>query len=263
MGDKIQLNHHSAAVIPFFLGDKGDIHFVFEQKDPAYKKPFFDGALNGEGGNFEKGVHTDKSPEMTLMREVREEFWDAYEAPESLNALLGQEFLTREPQVAVKYDDKSVKRLKGAMILLTERMKYSESYIMTVQPPITKTELKYGSSIFVKQLSKEERSELEAMIKDFDGKLTTDNLKWGSKIGIFSLKDINEKNMKFSWGYCGVINMLLRREYLPRQPMGVIRPLNLVQMESMSTTVDFLVKPGVPSYESFEMAHEYLVKQKK
>jgi len=267
MGEKIVLNHHSAAIIPFFIDDKGDLHFVFEHKDPGYKKPFFDDGLNGEGGNYEKGVHKDASPKVTVVREVSEEFWAAYEAPESLNALLGQEFIAREPQVVAKYDDKSVKRLKQAVPILTAGMKYAGSYIMTVQPPITKTELRYGSSIFVKELSKDESGELEAMVKEFDGKLTTDNLKWGSKISVVSLRQINERNMKFAWGYCSVVNSLLRNECLPRQPVGVIRPLSLVQVADMP---HLDAAPGlrdansVPTYESFENAnYAYFVKQKK
>lgn len=259
MGDKIKLNHHSASVLPYNIDKNGDLQFILEQKDPAYKKPFFDSGVNFEGGNREKGVHTDISPEATVKREIREEFWDMYEASESLNALLGQEFIVKEPKTAGKYDEKSVQRLKQAVPIFIKGMNYAGDYIMTVNAPITKTPLVYASSIFLKKLSEEEFKAMEELIKEFDGKLTTDNLKWGSRITAVSLRQINEQNIKCAWGYCGIINSLLRKGQLPSQPTNIIRPLTLVENIELTLTENF--PKGIPNYDVYEKTYEYLVKK--
>jgi len=233
MGEVIKLNHHSAAVLPYHLDLEGRLHFVLEQKDPKYKAPYFDNGLNFLGGNWEKGVNTDLSPKDVVERETPEEFWDKYEAPESLNSLLGQEFLKREPEVMVKYDLKSVERIKQVGKIVGSSLGYAGNYIVRVLPPITKSELVYGSSIFTRVLSEQEFKTICDVAQEFEGRLTTDNLKWGSKTVVVTLDDINHKNRKFSWGYCNMVNMMFQHSFLPKQPCGVARPLNLVKIEGM------------------------------
>ncbi len=258
-------NHHSAGLLPYFVHPKGGLTFILEQKDPKYKSPFFDSGLNFEGGNCEKGLHPDKNPKETLVREVSEEFWAQYEAPESLNTLLGQEFITREPDVVKKYDERNVRRIQQAVPLLTEGMEYVISYRVSVNPPITKTPLQYASSIFAKQLSEGEFSQLEAMIKEFDGRLTTDNLKWGGRIVAVSLSEINNKNMKFSWGYDHIVNDMLPRLKILRQPHGVLRTMSdLVKIEVMQYLESIRIPFDTgPTYEDTEKSgYQYLDKKK-
>ncbi len=76
----IELNHHSASILPYHLDLEDRLNFVLERKSPDYKKPFFDNALNFFGGNWEKGKYNEKSPEETVSREIKEEFWISYEA---------------------------------------------------------------------------------------------------------------------------------------------------------------------------------------
>ncbi len=251
----MNFNHHSASVLPFHLDLEGKLHFVMEQKDSGYKAPFFDNGLNFLGGNWEKGIHSDKSPVETVDREINEEFWEKYEAPESLNALLGQEFLAREPQVAALYGASDVQRIKQVVPLFLSGMKHAGDYAVTVNPPITKTPLIYGSTIFVKSLSADELKNIEQILKEFDGKLTTDNLKWGSRIVSVSLADINQKGRKFSWGYCSVVNALLANGYLPKQPNGVLRPLSLIGVSPLNCPPEVeRTEAGCPTYAGFEKA---------
>jgi len=232
MGEVITLNHHSAAVLPVHVDLEGAVHLLLEEKDKDYKAPFFDMGLNFLGGNWEKGVNTDESPRMLILRELVEEFWGLFEPTESLNNLLGEDFLKREPEVAAKYDYASVQKIKQITDIIIADMRLAGNYIMRVQPPITKEELAYGSTIFTAGLNAEKFKAIEAILREFDGKITTDNLKWGSRIVAITLKEINQNNRKFSWGYCNIVNELMKVGYSFLQP-GVIRPLNLIKVNQI------------------------------
>jgi len=245
------INHHSSAVLPYHLDRDGKLHFVLEQKDPNYKRPFFDNGLNFLGGNWKKGKQIDVSPEETLGREIKEEFWQSYEAPESLNALLGQGFLETEPQVCAHYDQVSVNRLKSVSQLLQKGIKHVADYTITVREPIA--DLVYNSTIFSRKLDEEELFEIKLLLNYFNGRLTTDNLKWGSKTTLVSLDEINEKGIKFSWGYDNIVNDLLERGALPKQNQGVIRPLKLISLEGIEYPAKAeRTKSGNPTYNGFE-----------
>jgi len=68
-----ELNHHSTGLLPYHINSQGSLEFVLEQKDPDFKKPYFDNGLNFLGGNWMKKDHEDKSPKETLIREIKEE----------------------------------------------------------------------------------------------------------------------------------------------------------------------------------------------
>ena len=267
MTQDIILNHHSASVLPFYEDLEGKVHLILEEKDKEYKLPFFDNGLNFLGGNWEKGMHVDKSPRELVCREVDEEFWTIFEPTESLNGLLGESFLKREPEVVAKYDHASVQKIKQIGALICSNMRYAGSYIIKIQPPITKTELVHGLTIFTNCLNSEKYKNIESVLKEFDGKLTTDNLKWGSHIVSTTLQEINLNNRKFAWGYCNIVNELMKSGFDNLRP-GVIRPLNLVQVSKMEYTLakgtkEAEIEAG-PSFKDFEEAgYKYLIKQKK
>jgi len=257
MKESTLLNHHAASLLTYYIDLKGVLHFILEQKDPDYKAPYFDNGLNFIGGNWKKGVNDDTSPVGLVRRELREEFWDKYEAPESLNELLGEEFLKREPEIIVKYDYESVQRIKSVGKILEKDAKYTTDYIVKIPPPITKDVLTYGLTAFTNKLSKEEFETIETIIDDFDGKLITDNLKWGSKIVSVSLDEINKQNKKFAWGYGHVLNNLIKL-YINPGSVGVIRPLNLVEVEEIKYP-DKTIRIVCPTFNDFEsMGYEYI-----
>jgi len=257
MKKPIILNHHAASLLSYYVDLEGGLHFILEQKDPDYKAPYFDNGLNFIGGNWKKGVNNDKSPEELVHREIQEEFWDKYEAPESLNKLLGEEFLKKEPEIIVKYDNNSVQRIKSVGEILDKGARYKTDYIVKISPPITKDVLTYGLTAFTNKLSKEEFETIETIIDDFDGKLITDNLKWGSKIVSVSLDEINKQNKKFAWGYGHVLNNLIKL-YINPGSVGVIRPLNLVEVEEIKYP-DKTIRIVCPTFNDFEsMGYEYI-----
>ena len=260
MNQIINLNHHAAAVLPYFIDSKGIFHFIFEQKDPNYKVPFFDNGLNFMGGNWQKGAFSDISPEETVQREVNQEFWNQYETPESLNELLGEKFLEAEPLVGTQYDDEAIQRIKIAGQMLMEDVHHSSHFIMQIHPPIMKSSLSYGLTVFVKSLSSEAHNSIESIIDEYNGKLTTDNLKWGSKIVSVSLEDINRQNTKFSWGYDQVLSTLLRES--PVENDGVIRTLGFIDLREMDVPAEIeRTKLGTPTYRGFEsIGFQYLEK---
>lgn len=211
------LNHHSAAIFPYFIDDK--LRFITEQKDPGYKPPFFDNGLNLLGGNWQRG---DSDPKELLQREINEEFWRAYEGPESLNNLLSQEFLHVEPNVIAQYDTASVKRIGEIADILSEN-EHMGDFIVTVKPPITNDNLTYAASVFGKELTKEEYTNITKILDEFNNQVTTDNLKRGNKTIATTIEDCNLYNSKFAWGYDHILNHLNEKK--------IIRPLSLVEVE--------------------------------
>lgn len=255
---KIILNHHAASLLAYYVNPEKGLHFILEQKDPDYKSPFFDNGLNLIGGNWKKGVNSDKSPEGLVHREINEEFWDKYEAPESLNQLLGEKFLKREPGVIIKYNNESIQRIKSVGKILDEGARYTIDYIVKISPPITKSVLTYGLTVFTNRLSAEEFGTIEAIIDEFDGKLITDNLKWGSKIVSVSLDEINKQNKKFAWGYGHILNDLISSKL--NKSVGVIRPLNLIKVKKIKYPAEAeRTKSGCPTFSGFEsIGYEYV-----
>jgi hypothetical protein len=254
-----QLNHHSAAVLPFHFGENG-LTFVLEQKDPKFKPPYFDNAFCFLGGNWQKGEHTDSSPIQTLSREVREEFWQQYEAPESLNALLGEEFLQREPDVIARYSSQEVNRIKEMSNLLLTGARHVVDYVFTINPPIMKTPLVAGSSIFLKELTREELQTIEGLVLEFQGRLTTDNLRRGSQTAVTSLDKINARASKFAYQYDHILKDLLGNELASYAPVGILRTIDpkLISVRRVSYPQDigFNSSEG-PSYHDLEQMFEF------
>jgi hypothetical protein len=256
------LNHHSASVLPYYQDPEGILRVVLERKDPCYKPPFFDSGFTFIGGNWQKGVNDDKSPEEVVLREIDEEFWMRYEAPEWLNQLLGEAFLKQEPFIVAKYSQKAVNSIKAVRDVLYQGLRHAADFEVTVNPPVTKKPLVYGTSIFAKELSQDEFSTIEDVIAEFEGVVTTDNLVWGGRLMAVSLADINQQNMKFAWGYDHIMNSLLGTG-LPPQQQCVFRTLDLVSVKKMAYAKDVeRSASGCPTFDGFEsLGYKYSSKQ--
>ena len=252
---ELKLNHHAASLLSYYIDPEGVLHFILEQKDPGYKPPYFDEGLNFIGGNWKKGVNKDKSPKELVHRETKEEFWMIEEPLEYLNELLGEEFLKREVKGGSKYDDKSLKKISSVGEILKDGARYTKDYIVKISPPITKGILTYGLTAFTNKLSKEQFETIETIIDDFKGKLITDNLKYDSKIVSVTLDEINGDNKKFAWGYGIILNDLIKSD-INTNSTGVIRPLNLIEVEK----IEYPIKRNkCPSFNDFEsMGYEYI-----
>jgi len=231
-----QLNHHAAVLLPYYLAEE-QVHFVLEQKDPNFRKPYFDGALNIIGGNWNKGLNPEQSPLETMMREVNEEFWRAYEGPESLNTILGQKFVEDEktkPLLAA-YDHSKVRQIQQIGAMLLDGAKYGADFYVTALPPLMKTPLEYGLTVFTKELSGEEYEFIAETIKQLKNKVRTDDLKRDGSTVITNLARINADNPKFAWGYDQVLSYLLENGIVPcnkaEEPRSVLRRMGLIQIE--------------------------------
>ncbi len=248
------LNHHSATVLPYHLDNQGRLHFVLEQKDPKYKPPFFDNGLNFFGGNWEASKNPNEiSPEETAIREIREEFWQQYESPESLNDLLGQDFVDKQPNLRESYGKQSLDTIKEIGRTIVGDIKHAGDYIMRVRKPIVRDDvLSYGLTVFTKALSESKLIRIIGITEMFRGKLTKDNIKWGSKTRVLRLDEINANPAKFAWGYDQVMNDLLERRVLPGEGLGVIRPLSLVSAERVQyPNGEERTFSGSPTYQGF------------
>jgi len=239
------VNHHSAGILPL-AQIKEELYFLLEHKDPQYKSPFFDGALNFLGGNWSKGVNPDNSPKELLEREIDEEFWKRYESPESLNTLLGQDFIQEHEEVQCRYDPKTIQRIQQIPGMILPNAEHCADYLVRVFPPITRDELQYLSSIFVAYLSESETDQLQTLILKLDGKLTTDNLKRGSKIGFVSQHDIEHRKYKFAWGYDHTVEDLSRTNCLPTK-FYLPQSCHHVKIEPVVVTA---VKPEFKDFEA-------------
>jgi hypothetical protein len=233
----MKLNHHSATVLPFHVDERGVFHGIFERKSADYRPPFFDNALNFIGGNSQVG---DASPRAVKTRELEEEFWQIYEPEESLNKMLGQEFINEKPHVVAVYDPAAIRTLQHLGDLLHKDAQHAGDYFVRTVSPITKGELIYAGTVFVKQLQTPEfREARDIIVNEFVGRVTTDNVRRGSLTEVLSRDEINLGNRKFSWGYDIVTNQLMRTGVIPQQEYGVLR--------SMAVLVDDLEsKPIAP-----------------
>lgn len=248
------LNHHGASLLPYICLDD-TIHFILERKSPEYKPPFFDGALNFIGGSWLPG---DKSPEDTIKREIFEEFWILKEEYEPLNTLLRQKFLPVEARVNVRLPDEIVGVFEDLGPKLLNGRDYAGTYKVGVFPPVAEPSLFYGLSVFTNHLSVEDYAHLKMLIEVFSGRLTTDNWKHGSSIVDVTLKEINDKNMKFAWGYDKMINALLRSGKVKGPSSGVIRTLDLVDVKRLGAGVVERTEWGVPAYAGLQKKHKYV-----
>lgn len=223
------LNHHSAAVLPYFIDDKGKLHFIAEQKDSGYKPPFFDNGLNLLGGNWEKGKgYADRKPSELLQRKIAEEFWQIQESYERLNELLKENFLENEQEVTAKYDSSAINRISEIADILTDNNLMAD-FIVTVNPPVTKTPLAYASSVYGKELDAEEYDTINKILGEFNNRVTTDNLKKGNQTLVKSVNDCNMQNTKFAWGYDHTLNHLIDMYDLGEEK--IYRPLSLITVE--------------------------------
>lgn len=252
------LKHHCATILPFYRKN-GDLYFLLEQKDPKFRQPYFENGLNFLGGNWIKDK--DNSPLDILAREISEEFYLTSEPEESLNALLGQEFLKDENKRALVVASHTPEKLSRVQQLggsLLTQVSYAMSFVVTVRPPISKNDdLNYGASIFLKELSENEFNGLEKLLKEFDGKISTDNLKFGGKTVLVSLDDINTNNRKFSWGYDHIVNSLADNGYLPSHKDGVLRPLKLVSVDKLDTSRVKKDANNVPTFAGLKALYTY------
>jgi len=260
---KATLNHHAGAVLAYHNNPEKGLVFVLEQKDPDFRPPFFDNGLCFLGGNWQRGVHKDSSPRETMSREVREEFWEIYEAPESLNSILGQEFLTREPDIVARYSEREIQRIREVGRILINGTTYAADYVLSFFPPLFKAALTCGCTIFTKPLSGEELMTIEGVVQEFDGRLTTDNLKYKSSTVVVSLREINLRNIKFAYQYDHVLNDLLDHELSSMTEQRIVRTLSphLTKVQRFTYPKGFQVKDpsNGPTYDELQSAGlEYL-----
>ena len=252
----INLNFQCSGILPYYPSGNKRITFLFEMKSEDYVPPFFNNSLCFLGGN--RGNKKDKSPEAVLERELNEEFHILDEdEEESLNDLIGQEVLKNQQGSphTLNYDEKTIEDIRRIPSVLLEEKIYAESYLVTFFPPFggIKRKVKGIESIFVKELSSEEYLFVDNLLKKTDGRVTTDNLKFGGKTLFASLEELNDNRYKFAWDCGQMVTDILKREKVPiplRYPIA-IKSLDGVEIKPIHTTEN-------PTFEEFEhMGYKY------
>lgn len=222
----MRLNHHSASILPFFADDKGKLFFLLEQKDPSFNPPYFNNGLSFIGGNYQPGDFPDLSPVDTLKREVLEEYWIATEADESLQNLLGETFTIKKPNVEASYKEDQLDKIRQGARILLQSVMYAADFVMRISPPITNEDLFYGLTTFTRKFDSESFNYWRNLLEEFDGKLTTDNLRWNSRIVFKSIDEIvNDDEIKFAYGYDHVLDALLQEGFIERDTARKLRTL--------------------------------------
>ena len=249
------MNFYSSGILPYHFIDKG-IAFLFERKSDDYVPPFFNNSLGLLGGN--RGNTEDKSPEEVLERELKEEFHILEEGKESLNELIGQGILQEEehaPRI-LNYDKGTIEDIKRMPSVLLEGKVYTESYFVRFFPPLggIEKEVKGIESVFTKKLSHEEYLFIAGLLKKTNGRITTDNLKFGGKTLFASLEEINDNRYKFSWCIDQIIRDLLKKGKIPVPPGYpiAIRSLDGIEIESIPTTEN----PRFREFENMGLTYE-------
>lgn len=258
------LNHHGAIGINYHIDDAGITHIIFEQTDETYNPPYFDESLKCLGGNWEKGAnYSDKSPEDTYYREIREEFWEKKEEQESSGGFYNQNFINKKNPSNTKYNKRAIDDIKQIPKILLENVEHCADYVVTLQPPITKDTLKHGLTVFQRELDESEFNKITKIIDEYNGALTTDNLKWGSKIVCMTIDEINEYKIKTAGGQNLIINNLITSKILPDNEKINIRPnvKNLINISRIKYPSDGeLTESGCPTFKGFEdMGYRYLI----
>jgi len=216
------LNHHTAAIIPY-IRKGNDITFLFEEKDLAFKAPFFDSGLNGIGGHSFFS-DTEPSPYQTVIRELREEFCQTEEAPEKVDLGLSQTDVTGlETAIAERRTGLAV--ATEVLVGSLERARRFDT-IKTFSPPVMKEQLSHGHSDYLVELRPEEASEIVRSLQRYEGVVSPENLKFGGKVGFYSLNDINRQNRKFAYGYDHQLNLWVAAGLLPGVEQGVLRTID-------------------------------------
>jgi hypothetical protein len=250
------LNHHSAAVLPYCIKN-GTHYFIFEQKDSKYKIPYFNRGFNFLGGNWKKGIDRDNGPQEVVEREIREEFFACGQRAENLNSLLGQNFIQH---IQNDYENNlPLSDVREVSKILSRNLEHVLDLIVTVKPPITKSPLVYGSSIFLRKLDQDGFDFISNLLMKCNGKITTDNLEYGSSTIIKTLDEINDENSKFSWGYDKVLNYLMP---CLDSPLRVIRTLDLVDIRLLDNSLE-AKSSKIQSFADVENAgYSYLLDKK-
>jgi hypothetical protein len=212
----IQLHYHTGVILPFH--NTGEITwFLHEVKDPEFRGGLYGDGRNFLGGNFLKGVNTDSSPSDVAVREVQEEFWCKFEAPESLDQLLG----ARDPDdhtdlVDFPYDPSLLSKVQHVGSMLTEGLVYAGDYIATHSGPVVpKGDVIHGLTVFLRQLDETEFLLIKNALDDTNGRITTDNVRWNSSVVFDSVERMNAGDNIYSWGYGRFTNELLASGVLP------------------------------------------------
>lgn len=203
-------NHHSASVLPVYVDNYGNLNFLLEEKDPGYKEPYFNQGAVFFGGNWEKRKeYEDRSPKETLIREIEEEFRRIEDPLESLNELVGEDFIseTKDNYQKQDFSKRDKERVWSVGKLILRNLKHRANYEVTVRPPIMKeSDLVYGSSVFISPLSKKGYEHTKSVIEQYDGAITPDNVEWGSRTFFWNPKEDNPA--KFAWGYDQILHNL-------------------------------------------------------
>lgn len=192
----IVFNHNAGVVLPYHLDQEGTLKFLFEQKDPKFKPPYLDNALCFLGGNWQKGIHPDTSPEETARRRVLEEFWINNGDNEEINFPYSSETLARVQDI-------------GRMVM--QGLEYGMDFGVTHVPPLEKEDFSCTYTVFLRQLSDDKYAAIERVLLECEGKVTTDNGRHDSRIVLVTLDEAADPaQRKFSWGYDHVLNALLQ-----------------------------------------------------
>ena len=203
-------NHQAAALLPYYIQGE-EVYFVFEEKSADYNPPFFDLALNCLGGN---GIDGNEGSGQIVKREVGEEFFLRIEDADDVNKILGQKFLMGKGKEGCEVGVEAVREVGR---LLLKNIKHFADYEVGIVPPVLEKKVVYGCSLFLRELDKKDFLFVKGVIGKLDGKLTTDNIKYGSRIVAISLDEIN-KGKKFAWAYGYIL-----RDFLAAKKFGKLK----------------------------------------
>ena len=249
---RTKVTHHFSGLVPYYIDEQGELHFILEQKSDDYKHPYFHNGLAPLGGNWFKGKSPETSAEAVLIQELDEEFFLTEEHDEQV-AWMPKAPKKEEPEVRgeTKADAKTFRQIIGTNI------KHSVNLLNRVAQHVSNLDKPFTVSVFTKKLSKEEYSTARTLLEKHRGKLSTDTIKHEGRIWIYSLKQLNEERIPFSFGYDHLLELLGKKERINMRD-GIWRKFTLAELSYLNTPKDLeTTSNGGPTFADLESAVEY------
>lgn len=239
----MEINNFSSHVVPYYSSN-GNIALVLERKSPEYNAPYFNSALSLFGG---VSKNEDGCAHSSLERELREEFWLLPDVDVTLD--MGIEFNVEKSASSDSLDEKSKLEVQRIGKILMSNVIYVSDFIFGVKPPVNKKDINICVSVFLRELSLDELLYITNVQGKNNGKVTPDNLRWGSTTEVLTINQINRTNDRFAWGFDKVINHLISQNHIESNFL-VANVLDFVSVRPFTYTG--LLERESPKFSEYE-----------
>ena len=259
-------NNHASVVFPFYREANGVPIIFWERKDPNFGA--FPHGLCAIGGNHNKGIDADASPDDTFVRDTARDFW-MFKGVQTLTseALLGGHDPAELSDLTdFPHDANTLGRVQDIGRILTRGRGNVGTYAVQHHAPVTDRDDFYClHTAYTRELTRGEFGYIQETL-GLDslpafGQVTRDNQYGGNLMGL-NVGVINSDEMLVSWGWEQVVNDLLQQgvftggEAYEGPFIKTVRPTTTVAKFDYDGPIS---KLGAPTYAGVEeVGHAYI-----